>query len=48
VPADNKAFMRYKVAEIVRNSLNHLEIDFPKLGDERSKGLEAVRQALRD
>jgi PPK2 family polyphosphate:nucleotide phosphotransferase len=48
VPADNKPFMRYKVAEIVRNTLSQLNIDFPTLSGDRSKGLEAARRALRD
>jgi PPK2 family polyphosphate:nucleotide phosphotransferase len=48
VPADNKPFMRYKVAEIICNSLSQLKIDFPTLSDERTKSLDDVRQALRD
>jgi PPK2 family polyphosphate:nucleotide phosphotransferase len=48
VPADHKPYMRYKVAEIICNSLSQLEIDFPKLGEDRTKGLEAARRALRD
>jgi PPK2 family polyphosphate:nucleotide phosphotransferase len=48
VPADNKPFMRYKVAEIICNSLSQLKIDFPTLSAERTESLEAVRQALHD
>jgi PPK2 family polyphosphate:nucleotide phosphotransferase len=48
VPADHKPFMRYKVAEIIRNSLSQLKIDFPTLSEKRTQGLEAVRQALGD
>jgi PPK2 family polyphosphate:nucleotide phosphotransferase len=47
VPADDKPFMRYKVAEIICNSLSQLKIDFPTVSEERAQGLEAVRQALR-
>jgi PPK2 family polyphosphate:nucleotide phosphotransferase len=48
VPADNKPFMRYKVAEIICKSLSQLEIDFPTLSEDRTKGLDAARRALRD
>jgi PPK2 family polyphosphate:nucleotide phosphotransferase len=48
VPADDKPFMRYKVAEIICNSLSQLKIDFPELSEERAQGLEAARRALRD
>jgi PPK2 family polyphosphate:nucleotide phosphotransferase len=47
VPADHKGFMRCQVAEIICNSLSQLRIDFPALGDDRARGLEAVRRALR-
>jgi PPK2 family polyphosphate:nucleotide phosphotransferase len=48
VPADNKAFMRFKVAEIICNSLRQLKLDFPPLDETHTKSLEAVRRALRD
>ncbi|HEY7671494.1 MAG TPA: PPK2 family polyphosphate kinase [Gammaproteobacteria bacterium] len=48
VPADNKPFMRYQVAEIICNSLSQLKIDFPTLSEDHTKGLEAARRALRD
>ena len=47
VPADHKAFMRYQVAEIIRNSLTQLNIDFPTPSVDRADRLAAVRRALR-
>ena len=48
VPADNKPFMRYEVAQIICNSLNQLKIDFPALSEDRTEGLAAARRALGD
>jgi PPK2 family polyphosphate:nucleotide phosphotransferase len=47
VPADHKGFMRCKVAEIISKSLSQLKIDFPPVSEDRARGLEAVRRALR-
>lgn len=46
IPADNKAYMRLKVAEIMVDTLKSLNLKYPTLDEESSQKLEGARQAL--
>jgi polyphosphate kinase 2 (PPK2 family) len=46
VPADNKWFTRVVVAAAVIEALASLDLQFPKVGKEKRKELEAARAAL--
>jgi polyphosphate kinase 2 (PPK2 family) len=46
VPADHKWFARIVVAEAIHSALAGLHLEFPKVGAEKRKDLEAARAAL--
>jgi len=46
IPADDKPFMRWAVADILRNTLRKMDIDYPKLDKEDSKKLATMRARL--
>ena len=48
VPADDKSFMRRTVAEIVAASMEHLDIDYPEVSDERRARMQELRGLLDD
>lgn len=47
IPADDKPYMRRKVAGIIVDTLEQLDISFPKVGDERRRELESIGEKLR-
>jgi PPK2 family polyphosphate:nucleotide phosphotransferase len=46
IPADEKAYTRFVVAEIINNCLKKLDIDFPSVPSDVAAGFAAARQAL--
>ncbi len=46
IPADDKPYMRWAVADIVRKTMKKMDIDYPKLGKEEIKALHAMRGQL--
>ena len=46
IPADNKWFMQTAVCDIILNSLEELNLNFPELGLEEKKQLEEAKQIL--
>ncbi len=48
IPADNKPYMRMRVAEIVVETMQKLGLQFPKLGKAERKQLRAMRKMLDD
>ena len=46
VPADNKAFSRVVVASAVINTMDSLDLKYPKVGAEKLAELEAVKADL--
>ena len=48
IPADDKTYMQYSVAQIVNNALKTLNIDFPKPSAEVEAGLERSRALLQE
>ena len=46
IPADNKPFMRVKVAETIVNTLQSLDIRYPKVGNEKKADFESIKQNL--
>lgn len=46
IPADNKAYMRLKVAEVLVETLKSLDLKYPVLDDEAASKLNAAREAL--
>ena len=46
VPADNKAFSRVVVASAIINTLDSLDLKYPKVGREKLAELEAVKKEL--
>ena len=46
IPADNKPFMRVKVAETIVNALQSLDIRYPKVGNEKKAAFESIKQNL--
>jgi len=46
IPADDKPYMRYSVAKIVKKSLESLDLKYPKLGDEEREKLGLARNQL--
>jgi PPK2 family polyphosphate:nucleotide phosphotransferase len=47
IPADDKDYARYQVAEIITKSMKRLNIDYPAVAPEVDAGLAAARQRLR-
>ena len=48
VPADHKWFTRVVVAEVIADTLESLNLTYPKLDAEKKKELEAARRLLKD
>jgi hypothetical protein len=46
IPADNKAYMRLCVAEIIAASLQKLQLDYPRLSDEQRERILSLRSLL--
>ncbi len=46
IPADDKPYMRYSVAKIVKKSLESLDLKYPKLEDEEREKLGLARNQL--
>ena len=46
IPADDKPYMRYSVAKIVKKSLESLDLKYPNLGDEEREKLGLARNKL--
>ena len=46
IPADDKPYMRYSVAKIVKKSLESLDLKYPNLGDEEREKLGLARNQL--
>lgn len=46
IPADNKAYMRLKVAEVLVETLKSLDLKYPVLDEEAASKLDAARAAL--
>lgn len=46
IPADDKPFMRYSVAKIVKQTLESLEMSYPVLGEEERNKLSQSREQL--
>jgi PPK2 family polyphosphate:nucleotide phosphotransferase len=46
IPADNKWFTHLAVADVIVGKLESLNLDFPKLGGEAKKALEAAKKLL--
>ena len=46
IPADNKPFMRVKVAETIVNTLQNLDISYPEVNDEKKATFESIKQNL--
>lgn len=46
IPADDKAFMRLAVADIVRDVLKGMKLSFPELPKQQKAGLAALRKKL--
>ena len=48
IPADHKWFMRMAVAEVIVETLESLDLEFPVLSDEKRKELAQARKLLED
>jgi PPK2 family polyphosphate:nucleotide phosphotransferase len=46
VPADDKAFMHYCVADLIVQSLRSLDLSYPRVGAEHEKRLQKMRKRL--
>jgi hypothetical protein len=46
VPADSKSYMRMTVASIVRQTIESLELEFPRLSAEEQAEMLELRQEL--
>ena len=46
IPADDKPFMRYTVAEIIVQNLRQLELEYPTLGEEQKARFDEMRERL--
>ena len=46
IPADNKWFMRYAVADIICDRIEALDLQYPQLSDKAKKEIENARQVL--
>ncbi len=46
IPADNKPYMRYRVAKIIRKKLQSLSMDYPEVTDDALKKHETIRTML--
>ncbi len=48
VPADNKWFTRLVISTVVVDTLESLNLEYPKVDDEKKKALEAAKKSLLD
>ena len=46
IPADSKSFMRMTVADIVRRTIESLDLEFPTLSEEERRDMHALREEL--
>ena len=46
IPADNKSWMRVQIAKIITDTLESLEIDYPKVSDDEKKKFGEMRKLL--
>ncbi|MEM7401205.1 MAG: PPK2 family polyphosphate kinase [Pseudomonadota bacterium] len=46
IPADDKPFMRYSVAKIIKKTLQSLDLKYPTLSDEEREGLSLAKEQL--
>lgn len=46
IPADDKPYMRYNVAKIIKKTLESLDLKYPELSDEQSEKLNQARKEL--
>jgi len=46
IPADDKPSMRLLVSEIIKETLNDLDLEFPELGDDSMSDLERGKSEL--
>ncbi len=46
IPADDKPYMRLKVAQIIEQSLSSLDLEYPKLGQEEMARLDEMKTKL--
>ena len=46
VPADNKWFTRFVVAAAIVETLDSLDLEYPRVDKEKRRQLEATRRAL--
>ena len=46
IPADDKRVMRIKVAEILAETLESLNLDYPKIDDKQKQHLQEMREVL--
>ncbi len=46
IPADSKSFMRMTVADIVRRTIENLDLEFPVLSKEERREMHALREEL--
>jgi PPK2 family polyphosphate:nucleotide phosphotransferase len=46
IPADNKAYARIAVASAIINALDELDLEYPKVSDEKIAELQAAKKAL--
>lgn len=47
IPADNKAYMRVAVAEIIENTLSNLDMHYPKVNESEREHFEELTKALK-
>lgn len=48
VPADNKPYMRWQVARVLRETLDQLDLDFPEVAQEDVEAFAGYREQLRN
>jgi PPK2 family polyphosphate:nucleotide phosphotransferase len=46
IPADEKGYMRWQVADIINQACANLPVDYPELADEATAGLATMRELL--
>jgi hypothetical protein len=48
IPADNKPYMRMKVAEILEKTMRSLDLAYPTVGEEARKELIEMKKVLEE
>ena len=46
IPADSKSYMRMTVADIVRRTVEGLDLEFPRLGEDERREMHSLREEL--